>query len=228
MNTPSMLSGIPPSVTAAAISSVVGLVVAWLTARWQARLKLRELDEQSRLKRKELDDIVERFETDLNARMETARQEQMAEILKKRAETYPKLYEITAKYGRSWELRGKPRNLQWCDDFLEDLLINNEQNGAFFSNTVYRWYGDLRDHVVSIRDKLSDGGSASDDDVRILYDIIRGPMIPGKPVRSPGLGSYIKNELGAEIPTFTSVLYEDWLATVRSARPRTIGPARNP
>ena len=133
MDTPSMLSGIAPSVTAAAISSIVGLVVALLTTRWQARLKLEELDDQARLKLKELDDqarlklkeldgIVERFNINLIARMETARQEQMTEILKKRAETYPKLYEITAKYGRGWELRGKPRNLQWCDDFLEGFI----------------------------------------------------------------------------------------------------------
>ena len=54
-----------------------------------------------------------------------------------------------------------------------------------------------------IRDKLNDGGCASDDDVQKLYSIIRGSIVPGEPARGPGLGSYIKNDLGAEVPMFT-------------------------
>jgi hypothetical protein len=213
----------------AALVSALGVLVSAVTARWQAALKLKELEDTARrfdkdldarlgtarqdldarikIAREEIDTRLKTAREDIATRNEAARQTQMTEVLKKRIETYPELYRIISAYGRAWELSDRPWDLEWCETFLSDLLRNNEKNGAFFSNKVYESYGDLRGHLESLRSRLRHGGHVTDEDIEKLYAIIRGPIKPSGDSRGPGLGSWMKNELGAEVETFTSVLH---------------------
>lgn len=147
------------------------------------------------LKARELEAIAQR----LRSEQEGARQLQLAEVLKKRIETYPALYEVLMVYGRNWELEGKPRDHAWADAFLRALLDVNAKTGAFFSVRVYHWFVELRALLEELRQKLAGGGVTSEADVNRLYEVIRGPMKPSGDARDPGLGSYIKDELGSYV-----------------------------
>jgi hypothetical protein len=169
----------------------------------QVKLKIKELDEQARLKRKEL----EADATRLRAESEVARQQQLTEVLKKRIETYRALYEIVSVYGRNWQIEGKPRDQAWAAAFLKALIHNNATNGAFFSRRVYDWYGRLRQLLEQLSADLA-GRMATDQEIACLYDIIRGPVGPSGSTRLPGLGSYLKDELGSYVTVIVSAAYE--------------------
>jgi hypothetical protein len=158
------------------------------------------LDAELGLKARELEEIAQR----LRSEQEGARQIQLTEVLKKRIETYPALYEVLMVYGRNWELEGKPRDHAWADAFLRALLDVNAKTGAFFSVRVYHWFVELRALLEELRQTLMDGGVASEAGIDRLYDVIRGPMKPSGDSREPGLGSFIKDELGSYVLAIVS------------------------
>jgi len=185
---------ISAQVVAALVSALVSLLVATLSYRQKAR---------------ELDLAVNTLQlrvAEMEQRFETVRQEQLAEIVKRRAETYPSLYGIVAEYGRSWEVGGKPRDRQWAQQFLDALLANNARNGVFFSNRVYREYGKLRDLLVDIRARVGENEAATAAQVEAMYSIIMGVPQPDGG-RAPGLGSYLKDDLGSYVDSASSALY---------------------
>ena len=182
-------------VTAALIAAVVaaaGVLASVLASR-------RDTDARTR----ELAASIDR----LAAEQETVRQEQLTEILRKRIETYPALWEIITIYGRNWEIEGKPCDQAWAKTFLKALIDNNAKHGAFFSNAVYAWYGALRSYLEEMTVDLATGRTATPDEIARLYDIIRGPVLPTGDKRGPGLGSYIKDELGSYVTLIVSAMH---------------------
>ena len=170
----------------------------------QVQLKTRELDTQAKLKGMELDSLASKLRAD----WEAVRQQQLTEVLRKRIDTYPALYEIISVYGRNWEIERKPFDVDWSRAFLKALIENNAKNGAFFSNRVYDWYGRLRTFLDELSTELSSGRLADHKEVAKLYDIIRGPLQPSGHSRDPGLGSFIKDELGSYISSVISATYD--------------------
>jgi hypothetical protein len=174
----------------------------------QAKLKHDELDAQAKLKHDELDKQGEALSARLRLDQEGLRQAQLTEILKKRNDTYPIFYQIISVYGRNWEIHGKGRDSAWATSFLNALIDNNASNGAFFSDRVYRWYGLLRSLLENLTVSLATGREANDVEVSLLYDIIRGPIID-EGIQAPGLGSYIKDELGSYIIASVSAIFDN-------------------
>lgn len=211
----------PPEVVAALIAGVVatiGVIVSIYIARHQVdvqvRLKTQELEAQAQLKSQELEAQgnlkareLQVLASQLRAEQESVRQEQLTEILRKRIETYPVLYEIITVYGRNWEIEGKSFDHRWARSFLKALIDNNAKNGAFFSKRVYEWYGLLRTSLEDLSGRLAAGGVATREDIERLYDIIRGPILPSGDERDPGLGSYIKDELGSYVTLIVSATH---------------------
>jgi hypothetical protein len=227
-----LLKGLNPTVTAAIISALVGFVSGVVgsifTIIWKLkefRLKVRELDDkatqhrealddQSRLKMQELDysakqhkealdEETKRLSAQLRAQEEAMRQTQLTEIIKKRIETYPAFYEIISIYGRNWELEGKPWDHAWVSLFLRALLDNNAKNGVFFTEQIYKFYALLRNHLEKLSKGLATARTATDEEIAELYDIIRGPILDEK-VQLPGLGSFLKDELGSYVAVAAS------------------------
>jgi len=161
----------------------------------QAMLKKDELEAQAMLKKDELEAAAAR----LWVEQETMRQTQLTEIVKKRIETYPALYEIISVYGHNWEIVGKAREYAWVTSFLMALIENDAKHGAFFSQIVYDWHGKLRVFLEDLRRELTPGRMAANDEMQKLYDIIQGPVLPSGDVRGPGLSTYIRDELGSSI-----------------------------
>jgi hypothetical protein len=80
-----------PRIAAAIIAGVVsltGVVVSFLTTRWLLKAKVVELE-----------------------------QLQLKEVLAKRMEAYPKLWQVLLTYGRNWIIEGKARNADWAREF---------------------------------------------------------------------------------------------------------------
>jgi hypothetical protein len=198
-----------PAVVAALIAAVVsavGLLVSLEVGRrtidTQVKLKSQELQAQADLKLKELESLAAK----LRVEQEGLRQAQLTEILKKRIETYPALYEILAVYGRNWEIEGKRHDHAWARAFLRVLIENNAKNGAFFSQTVYDHYSELRTALEHLTKDLASGRQATREEVDALYEIIRGVTLPSGE-RAAGLGTYIKDELGSYITTVVSAAH---------------------
>jgi hypothetical protein len=222
-----------PAVIAAVASIIVAIIsalISWHVSRQQhkvqrqikdldltaqAKLKREELDEQAIRKREELDEQAKALAARLRMDQEGLRQVQLTEVLKKRIDTYPALYQIITVYGRNWEIQDKVRDSAWATLFLNALIDNNAGNGAFFSERVYRWYGLLRSLLENLTVALSTGREANEMEIELLYDIIRGPMLSeeiqalGTDInQAPGLGSYIKDELGSYIIAGVSSVFD--------------------
>jgi hypothetical protein len=195
------------------VTAGVSIIVARQNAVSASTLKTRELLTQVELKTRELSDQAEQKLRELRSHSESMRQAQMTDIVRKRIETYPKLYEIISIYGRNWELEGKVRDRAWASAFLMELINNNAVNGAFFSNVVYVWYGILRSFLEELlkNEDFAIKGEASKKQEAKLYAIIRGPEIQlkGEKHLFPGLGSVIKDELGSYIVSAISVTHSD-------------------
>jgi hypothetical protein len=170
----------------------------------QTRIKAQELDTQARLKARELESLAAKLRVD----EEGLRQAQMTEILKKRIETYPALYELISVFGRNWGIEGKPRDRAWASLFLKALVENNAKNGAFFSDRVYEQYGKLRTVLERLTRSLAGRCEATDQEMAELFDLIRGTTLASGE-RAAGLGTYIKDELGSYLTAFVSSSYGD-------------------
>ena len=203
-----------PAVVAAVISAFVaaiGVAVSIVTTRrelslkytaleTQVKLKTQELEAQANLKARDLEALASQLRTE----QEAVRQQQLTEILKKKIETYPALYEIIAKYGRNWEIHGKPFDQEWAKQFLVALLEINAHNGVFFSQPVYESFHDLRTCLIDIKHRLAGGGAASPDELNSLYAIIRGPYSRPDGSHSYGLGTKMKDDLGSYVTPIAS------------------------
>jgi hypothetical protein len=143
------------AIISASISLFVGLVTAIISAFASTRVARRSVNAQFALKETELvaqfalkeKDLVAQADlqkegliaqaelklSELRAQAESMRQTQVTEIIKKRIDTYPLLYEIISVYGRNWEIAGKVRDRECASSFLNALIENNAKNGAFFS-----------------------------------------------------------------------------------------------
>jgi len=223
----------------AAVVALFGTIVSsWIALRGleaQAKLKQDELEVQAKLKKDELEaqakvkkdeleaqakvkkDELEAAAARLRVEQEAMRQTQLTEIVKKRIETYPALYEIISVYGRNWEIEGKARDHAWVSSFLMALIENNAKQGAFFSQRVYDWNGKLRAFLEDFRMELAPGITAPHGEIQKLYDIIEGPRLPSGYDRGHGLGTYIKDELGSYITPTVSTMH-------RSSEAETNGP----
>lgn len=145
------------------------------------------------LKREELDTLRSQLEQGL----EDMRQEQFAEILKRRLDAYPKIYQALQKYNRIWRFSGAPLDHGWAKQFLEAMLDCNAAYGVLFSQSVYSSFADLRNFLYELEERLRDGGTATEEDIERIDGVISGPLNEAKTKRGPGLGSYMKDDLGS-------------------------------
>ena len=176
-----------PRVTAACISAIIaglGVLASLATSRRQLRLKEKEIDQKALQFEKDLTIKIE-------AEIEALRQAQMAEILKKRIETYPDLWRIVLRYHRHWRMQRKLFDAKWAQEFLDSINTFNESCGIFFSQDAYASFAQLRDLLVSIEYKFSRDELVPESDFSDLGNIIIGTN--GR----PGLGTYLKDDLGS-------------------------------
>jgi hypothetical protein len=174
------------AVSAALISGIIavlGVIASIVTARWEISLRSKELD----IKTKELESAAKAIESEI----ESLRQTQFTEILRKRIETYPKLWALLLKYNRHWKMSKRPRDANWAKEQLSALNDINGEIGIFFSQDVYEKFAAYRNALVKIESSLSAGDRVPPEELDALE-----AMIVGK-TGSPGLATSLKNDLGS-------------------------------
>jgi hypothetical protein len=121
-----------------------------------------------------------------------ALQAQFAEIVKRRAEAYPDLWQIHIKYETHWTDEGLPKTREWASGYLKELNEFNLKGGIFFSEALYNKFKDLHDklqHVVNDTQvgELVDAESTSQ--IRLV--------VYGSDEFGPGLSTFEKDDLGS-------------------------------
>jgi hypothetical protein len=174
------------TIIAAAISGIIaliGVIASLAVARQQSALQDKELA----LKAKEIENLTQRFE----AEFESLRQTQLTEVLRKRIDTYPKLWKVLITYTTNWGIAQNPRNLEWVKSFLAALNECNVETGIFFSERVYKKFFDLRAALIKLEQKMSTGQALDEQDFWLPDRICLGSD------GEAGLSTYLKDDLGS-------------------------------
>lgn len=158
---------IEPAVIAAALTAAVALVGILVELR-RLRSRIRELEEQNR-------------------------QTQLLEVLKKRIECYPALWDVVISHTVNWPYTGAPRDWRWAESFLQGLDRWNAGHGVFFSAAANVRFKQLRGALVAISAGLDEGGVVTESSFRNLYYIVAGDPETGE----RGLTTYLRNDLGS-------------------------------
>ena len=170
--------------------ALVGAILAYISAKQQLKISFKEIElKQSQLEfeRKRLSNIGD----DLQKEMAKLHQDQLQEILKKRIEIYPYLWEVVTVHWQHYENNRKDKN--WCKTFLKELKRCNEKYGVYFSQAVYEQYHALYMELKRIYIDLEISGTIIDnthiDTINILWY--------GGENYGLGLASQLKNDLGS-------------------------------
>ena len=119
-------------------------------------------------------------------------QSQMASILAKRIETYPKLWSIHIRYETNWAFDGKPKDRAWAEKYLAELREFNDEHGLFFSQKLYEKFGELRGYLMQAIVNTKAGEVVDP----TLTSKIR-LSVYGENKEKPGLSTFLKDDLGS-------------------------------
>ena len=84
-------------------------------------------------------------------------QTQFKEVLAKRIELYPKLWQIHIFYETHWVNERKPKTREWAEQYVVALNDFNLEGGVFFSEDLYRKFRELRDALYAAVDGTEPG-----------------------------------------------------------------------
>jgi hypothetical protein len=119
------------------------------------------------------------------------RQTQFKDVVAKRIELYPGLWRIHIFYETNWNLEGKPKTREWAEQYVSALNEFNLEGGLFFSEDLYRKFGDLRAGLYeAIRSTKPNGVVEAS-----LAEKIRFAVYGGRGIA--GLSTYVKDDLGS-------------------------------
>lgn len=160
-------TAIAAALVAAAVS-LVGLAVTVLTTRWQVQSKVDELT-----------------------------QDQFKDVLTKRMEIYPKLWNIAQTYVSNWEREGKPVDEAWARRLFRSLFEFHAEHGVFLSYGPYWCFEALRNEALTVVQRCEQGKEPTVDDLRKMNRIVCGdPSASRIDFRSVGLADLLRGDLG--------------------------------
>ncbi len=181
-----------PIILSAIISGIfatVGALVSFIISKQEINIKLKDIElknQEIELKTKELNALTQK----LKMEFEALKQGQFIEILKKRLESYPKLWDILVRYNAE-NMVGENRDEKWSSQFLRELDKCNAEIGVFFSQDVYIRFREYEGLLKIINHRLVDGNPVNKDDFDRLDKIYYGNL------GAPGLATFIKDDLGS-------------------------------
>lgn len=124
--------------------------------------------------------------------LDTSRQTQFQEIIKKRIEFYPKLWKIHISYETDWTLARKTKTREWAIEYLDRLAEFNREGGIFFSQAAYVKFFELRHVLHHAVDETAPGQEISPELAFRIRDAVYGSRLSG-----PGMSSHLKDDLGS-------------------------------
>ena len=192
------------TITSALIAGFVafiGVIFTFISTKQQLKiqsqemkLKQEQINQELKLKQDQLDiekKKIENIRADIQKEITILHQNQLQEILKKRIEVYPHLWEIVTIHWQHHD--NNKKNLQWCNRFLNELKRCNEKYGVYFSQAVYKQFHVLYHELKGIHIDLKMLDTIIDnkhiDTINILWY--------GSDEYGLGLASELKNDLGS-------------------------------
>ncbi len=179
-----------PRVIAAVIAGVVSLVASFLGATitlLNIKEKMKSQQTQMDLKKQEIENI----QKELSIEIEGLRQSLFSQVLTKRLESYPKLWEINIKYETNWVIEDKPKTGAWALEYLSSLNEFNLKHGLFISQDLYSKFAELRNLLHSICENTSTEENVDNEQVRSARLLVYGSS------GNAGLSTYLKDDLGS-------------------------------
>ena len=161
-----------PSVTAAVIAAIAAIVGVPLAGYFSYRSTMSSVRRQ----------------------VQTA---QFSEVLKKRIEVYPKLWEIHIRYETNWDLDGKQKTGAWALEYRDALNRLNLEGGVFFSQALYDKFFQLQARLHEAAQETPPDGLVAKDKVdEIRFVVYGGNGQPGlSTIEKDDLGSYGSSEI---------------------------------
>ncbi len=179
----------------AAVSTIVSAIISYLVAVRRIKIEKTKIyiEEQKNIKMLEIEQKkLSKISNDIHKEMQILKQQQLGEILKKRIEVYPILWEIVSVH---WQYTdNNKKNLSWCKKFKIELQRFNEKYGVFLSQPVYEKIHDLRTQLELICITFSNDDSLIIDNLQI--EIINSIWFGSKDY-GHGLATHLKNDLGS-------------------------------
>jgi len=175
--------------------SIIGTIVTYISIKGNLKAKISELkirESEIIIKQKEFENTAKNIELHL----ESLKQNQLSEIVKKRIEVYPKLWKIIITYGTEWVFEEKEYNIEWAKNYLNELREYNKEYGVFFSQEVYNSFFYLRHGLTKIIKNHKLNNTISQSECSDLYKIIINLTTMCEPlsvVMKDDLGSYSKS-----------------------------------
>jgi hypothetical protein len=176
----------------AALVSAGGVIVAFVSARWQLQGRMSALE----VKRQEIEKIGAR----LQAEAEALRQTLMRDVLGRRMHAYAALWRVFITYERNWLLEQKAFDAAWATEFLLAFNTCNAEHGVFFSEHVYRPFYEYRERLLDIVKKSKSRQPITEDDVSRLMEVSSkgiGNMTALGTAMKDDLGSYMRVDIQA-------------------------------
>jgi hypothetical protein len=127
----------------------------------------------------------------------------MASILAKRIDIYPKLWSIHIRYETNWTFDKKPKDVEWARQYLSELREFNNEYGLFFSENLYKKFGELRGYLMEAIENTKDGGVI---DTALTLKIRLS--VYGESEKKPGLSTILKDDLGSYRATALQIRVE--------------------
>jgi len=175
--------------------SIIGTLVTYISVKGNLKAKINELklkESEIIIKQKEFENTAKNIELHL----ETLKQNQLSEIVKKRINVYPKLWKIIISYGTEWVFEEKKYDIEWAKNYRNELREYNKEYGVFFSQEVYNSFFYLRQGLTKIIKKHTLNNTISQSECAKLYELIINITTMCEPlsvVMKDDLGSYSKS-----------------------------------
>src|SRR5882724_244460 len=115
----------------------------------------------------------------------TVTQTQLTEVLKARAQHYPRLWKIMVEHSINWT---GERNQKWAGQFLMQFRQCNAEIGVFFSHPVYKCLVTLRERLTKLEAQQGEVTASDYDEIVRLLGVNPG---------DEGLATRLKDDLGS-------------------------------
>jgi hypothetical protein len=189
------------SASAVIIAAAISLVVGIITYLGTVQAAKQQVTGQAKIAKGQIEGQVAVAQQQINAQLDEVRQTQFKDILAKRIEVYPKLWQIL-QASLSDRLRtGESVNKRWAKQLLQGLLAWHSQNGIFLTQASYSRFAELRAEVLTIYRKCEKGQQPTNNDLERLDVIWSGDASKNK----SGLATELKNDLGSYTAVAVSV-----------------------
>jgi hypothetical protein len=129
----------------------------------------------------------------VRAQIDQHTQSQFGDIIAKRIEVYPALWQIFMSSLSDRRRQGPAVDRDWAKQLLQEMIQWHAHNGVFLTQRSYGKFVDLRTAALQINERCRAGEQPTNDDLVRLDKLWGGDSDTGR----TGLATELKNDLGS-------------------------------